>query len=149
MEPDKIEPKDFDFKKAQRELIRKELRPILYEHGFVLSRPTTYIRERDGLLQEFYFSVQTGKLRPWVSCRPVFDSRCIVAFGTDSISMKDSMNPYSGFGWCFFDGSYSEDASSPIHVYDSPGRYFEFISGVNSARGKERMELIFSAMTNA
>lgn len=197
MENSRIEPKDFDFKKVQRELIRKELRPVLYEHGFVLSRPTTYIRERDGLLQEFYFSVQVGKLRPWVSYRPVFDSRCIVAFGTDSIPMKDSTNPYSGFGWCFFDGIYSKDASgrlknyerqflprferlkssivngllpemdslrslddfirlyendgmlfsSPIHVYDSPGRYFDFISGVNSARGKERMELVFSAMS--
>ena len=48
----------FDFKKAQRELIRKELRPILYEHGFVLCGPTVYIRERSGLLQEFYFKVE-------------------------------------------------------------------------------------------
>ena len=57
----------FDFKKAQRELILKELRPILYEHGFVLCGPTVYIRERSGLLQEFYFKVEVSKLRPWVS----------------------------------------------------------------------------------
>ena len=57
----------FDFKKAQRELIRKELRPILYEYGFVLCGPTAYIRERGGLLQEFYFKVEVSKLRPWVS----------------------------------------------------------------------------------
>lgn len=63
----------FDFKKAQRELIRKELRPILYEHGFVLCGPTVYIRERSGLLQEFYFKVEVSKLRPWVSYRPVFE----------------------------------------------------------------------------
>ena len=65
----------FDFKKAQRELIRKELRPILYEYGFVLCGPTAYIRERGGLLQEFYFKVEVSKLRPWVSYRPVFDAR--------------------------------------------------------------------------
>ena len=50
----------FDFKKAQRELIRKELRPILYEYGFVLCGPTAYIRERGGLLQEFYFKVEVS-----------------------------------------------------------------------------------------
>lgn len=65
----------FDFKKAQRELIRKELRPILYEYGFVLCGPTAYIRERGGLLQEFYFKVEVSKLRPWVSYRPVFEDR--------------------------------------------------------------------------
>ena len=73
----------FDFKKAQRELIRKELRPILYEYGFVLCGPTAYIRERGGLLQEFYFKVEVSKLRPWVSYRPVFDARPIVSFGSD------------------------------------------------------------------
>lgn len=44
---------DFDFKKNARELIRSQLRPLLYGQGFVLSKPTTYIREMDGLLQEF------------------------------------------------------------------------------------------------
>ena len=67
MEQKKTESVKFDFKKAQRELIRRELRPILYEHGFVLCRPTAYIRERGGLLQEFYFKVEVSKLRPWVS----------------------------------------------------------------------------------
>ncbi len=107
------------------------------------------------------------------------------------------MNPYSGFGWCFFDGCYMKDSSvrlknyecqflprfkklkssivngllpemdslhsldefiklykndgilfsSPIHYYDTPGRYFEFILSINTAGGKERMELIFSAMS--
>lgn len=51
MKQDKTEDRNFDFKKAQRELIRKELRPILYEYGFVLCRPTAYIRERRGLLR--------------------------------------------------------------------------------------------------
>lgn len=101
--------KDFDFKKAQRELIRKELRPILYENGFVLSRPTTYIRERDGLLQEFYFRVEVSKLRPWVSYRPVFDSRPIVSFGTDGIYVHDCLNPYKGFAWCSLEDWYIED----------------------------------------
>lgn len=89
---------DFDFKKNIRELIRSELRPSLYEQGFVLSKPTTYIRERDGLLQEFYFKVEVSRLRPWVSYRPVFETRPIVTFGTDNIS-HDCLNPYRGYGW--------------------------------------------------
>lgn len=44
---------DFDFKKSVRELIRSELSPPLAAQGFVRSKPTAYIRERDGLLQEF------------------------------------------------------------------------------------------------
>ena len=84
----------FDFKKAQRELIRKELRPILYEYGFVLCGPTAYIRERGGLLQEFYFKVEVSKLRPWVSYRPVFDARPIVSFGSDGPNGAKYENPY-------------------------------------------------------
>lgn len=90
---------NFDFKKNVRELIRSELRLSLYEQGFVLSKPTTYIRERDGLLQEFYFKVEVSRLRPWVSYRPVFDTRPIVTFGTDNIYTHDCLDLYRGFGW--------------------------------------------------
>lgn len=55
---------DFDFKKSVRELIRSELSPPLAAQGFVLSKPTAYIRERDGLLQEFYFKIEASRLRP-------------------------------------------------------------------------------------
>ena len=99
----------FDFKKAQRELIRKELRPILYEYGFVLCGPTAYIRERGGLLQEFYFKVEVSKLRPWVSYRPVFDARPIVSFGSDGPNGAKYENPYRGFRWCSIDYWYTED----------------------------------------
>lgn len=92
-------PGTIDFRKNVRELIRSGLRPSLYEQGFVLSKPTTYIRERDGLLQEFYFKVEVNKLRPWVSYRPVFDTRPIVTFGTDNIYTHDCLDPYRGFGW--------------------------------------------------
>lgn len=87
----------FDFKKAQRELIRKELRPILYEYGFVLCGPTAYIRERGGLLQEFYFKVEVSKLRPWVSYRPVFDARPIVSFGSDGRTAQSMRTHIEGF----------------------------------------------------
>lgn len=91
-----------DVKKAQKDFIRTELRPVLYEQGFVLSKPTTYVRERDGLLQEFYFKVETYKLRPWVSVRPVFDARNIVTFGADNIYTQDAENPCYGYGWVTF-----------------------------------------------
>ena len=91
--------KDFDFKKEQRELIRKELRPILYEQGFILSRPTTYVRERNGLLQQFYFRIEASRLRPWITYRPVYDSRETANFGTDRIDVYDYSNPYTGFSW--------------------------------------------------
>lgn len=93
------ETKEFDFKKNVRELVRSELRPSFYEQEFILSRPVTYIRERDGLLQEFYFRVETSRLRPWVSCRPVFDTRPVVTFGTDGIYTQDCLDPYRGYGW--------------------------------------------------
>lgn len=32
-------------KKVQKEFIRTEIRPVLYEHGFILSRPTAYVSE--------------------------------------------------------------------------------------------------------
>ena len=186
----------FDFKKAQRELIRKELRPILYEYGFVLCGPTAYIRERGGLLQEFYFKVEVSKLRPWVSYRPVFDARPIVSFGSDGPNGAKYENPYRGFRWCSIDYWYTEDDvlkekyyqrqflpqfealkssivngllpemdamrslddfiqlyescgklfGEPIRHYDISHTYFPFISGVNTASGKERMELILSEM---
>ena len=107
-------PETFDFKKEQKELIRKELRPVLYEEGFVLSKPTSYVRERNGLLQKFYFKVQTDRLRPWVSCCPVFDARDIVSFGTDSIVTSDSSSPYNGFGWVTLENWYIED---PVYKY--------------------------------
>ena len=109
MEQKKTEPGTFDFKKAQRELIRRELRPILYEHGFVLYRPTAYIRERGGLLQEFYFKVEVSKLRPWVSYRPVFDARPIGSFGSDGPTGSKYDDPYRGFRWCSIDHWDSED----------------------------------------
>ena len=90
---------DFDFKKNARVLIRSQLRPLLYGQGFVLSKPTTYIREMDGLLQEFYFKVEVSRLRPWVSFRPVFDTRPIVTFGTDHIHTHDCLDPWRGYGW--------------------------------------------------
>lgn len=98
----------FDFKKAQRELIRKELRPILYEHGFVLCGPTVYIRERSGLLQEFYFKVEVSKLRPWVSYRPVFDARRVWNFGSDGQG-GGKEESYRGFHWCYLEHWYSAD----------------------------------------
>ena len=109
MKQNKTETEKFDFKKAQRELIRRELRPILYEHGFVLCRPTTYIRERGGLLQEFYFKVEVSKLRPWVSYRPVFDTRPIGSFGSDGPTGAKYEDPYRGFCWCSIDHWFSED----------------------------------------
>lgn len=95
---------NFDFIKEVKEQIRKDLRPTLYEQGFILSKPTTYIRERGGLLQEFYFRVEKSKLRPWASYRPVFDSRPIVEFGTDGIyPSHDLINPYRGYKWICLD----------------------------------------------
>ncbi len=89
-----------DIKKEQKEFIRTELRPVLYEHGFILSRPTAYVRECNGLVQEFYFKVEKYKLRPWVSCRPIFDARMnTVSFGTDYIHVSDCLSPYKGFNW--------------------------------------------------
>ena len=108
MEQNKTEAKKFDFKKAQRELIRKELRPILYKHGFVLCGPTAYIRERGGLLQEFYFKVEVSKLRPWVSYRPVFDARRVWNFGSDGQG-GGKEESYRGFRWCYLKHWYSED----------------------------------------
>lgn len=123
---------DFDFKKAQKELIRKELRPLLYENGFVLSRPTTYIREREGLLQEFYFRVEVGKLRTWASYRPVFDSRWIVSFGTDSICVSDCKNPYKGFGWCFFE--YLESCIGHIDTDEEADKmFYEYCNKIRMA----------------
>lgn len=199
MEHNKMEAGKFDFKKAQRELIRKELRPILYEHGFVLYRPTAYIRERGGLLQEFYFKVEVSKLRPWVSYRPVFDARPIVSFGSDGPTGAEYEAPYRGFSWCSIDHWYTEDDvlkeknfqrqflpefealkssilnallpemdamrslddfiqlyesggrlfGKPMGLYDASHTYFPFISGVNAASGKKRMELILSEMSGA
>ena len=196
MDQDKTEARKFDFKKAQRELIRRELRPILYEHGFVLCRPTAYIRERGGLLQEFYFKVEASKLRPWVSYRPVFDARPIVSFGSDGPTGAKYEEPYRGFSWCSIDHWYTEDDvlkkkiyqrqflpafealknsivngllpemdamrslddfiqlhesrgrlfGKPIGLYDNSHTYFPFISGVHTASGKRRMELICSEM---
>lgn len=91
-----------DVKKAQKEYIRQELRPILYEQGFKLSKPTTYVRERNGLLQEFYFRVEVYRLRPWVSLRPIFDARNIVTFGMDSAYTNDVKSPYYGYNWVTF-----------------------------------------------
>lgn len=188
----------FDLKKAQRELIRKELRPLLYEHGFVLCRPTTYIRERNGLLQKFYFKVEVSKLRPWVSYCPVFDARPIVSFGSDGqASAEEYETSYRGFKWCSINHWYAEDDmlkekifqcqflpkfealkssilngllpemdamrslddfiqlyeaqgrlfGKPIDHYDISHTYFPFISSVNTASGKKRMELILSEMS--
>lgn len=86
-----------DFKKEIKELIRKELRPLLYTHGFVLSKPTRYCRECDCLLQEIYFKVENNRLRTWISYRPIFDVRDIVSFGCDSI--YTNKNVYAGFRW--------------------------------------------------
>ena len=93
-----------DVKKCLKDYIRQELRPILYAQGFKLSKPTTYVRERDGLLQEFYFRVEVSRLRPWVSIRPIFEGRShIVTFGTDYIHAWDVESPYRGFTWVTFD----------------------------------------------
>lgn len=108
---------DFDFKKNVRELIRNELRPSLYGQGFVLSKPTTYIREMDGLLQEFYFKVEVSRLRPWVSYRPVFDTRPIVTFGTDNIYTHDCLDPYRGYGWVTLPDWYCGDTGRTYKNY--------------------------------
>ena len=108
---------DFDFKKNVRELIRSELRPSLYGQGFVLSKPTTYIREMDGLLQEFYFKVEVSRLRPWVSYRPVFDTRPIVTFGTDNIYTHDCLDPYRGYGWVTLPDWYCGDTGRTYKSY--------------------------------
>lgn len=102
----------FDFKKEVKEQIRKDLRPDLYAQGFILNKPTTYMREKDGLLQELYFKVEKGRLRPWASYRPIFDARPIVNFGTDAIYPScDSPNPYSGYKWVFLDDWTCEDSA--------------------------------------
>ena len=102
----------FDFKKEIKEQLRKDLRPVLYAQGFILSKPTTYIREKEGLLQELYFKVEKGRLRPWASYRPIFDTRPIVTFGTDAIYPScDSPNPYSGYNWVFLDDWTCEDST--------------------------------------
>lgn len=197
MKHDKTEDRNFDFKKAQRDLIRKEIRPILYEHGFVLCRPTAYIREHEGLLQEFYFKVEVSKLRPWVSYRPVFDARPVMNFGSDGSNGAKYDDPYRGFSWCSIDYWYTDNDTlkeknyqhkflpafealknsivngllpemdavhslddfiqlyesqgslfgKPISFYDISNTYFPFISGVNAASGKKRMELILSEMS--
>ena len=194
-----MEAGKFDFKKAQRELIRKGLRPILYKHGFVLCGPTAYIRERGGLLQEFYFKVEVSKLRPWVSYRPVFDARRVWNFGSDGPHGAKVEELYRGFRWCSIDYWYTEDDvlkekyyqrqflpqfevlkssiqngllpemdamsslddfiqlhesggrlfGKPMDHYDISQTYFPFISGVNAASGKKRMELILSEMSGA
>ena len=119
MERNKTEAGKFDFKKAQRELIRKELRPVLYKHGFVLCGPTAYIRERCGLLQEFYFKVGVSGLRPWVSYRPVFDARRVWNFGTYMIPTGDFKSPYRGFCSCSFDQWYAADDVLKEKYYQS------------------------------
>lgn len=186
----------FDFKKAQKELICRELRPILYEQGFALSHPTTYIREREELLQEFYFKVEGSKLRPWVSYRPVYDARHIFSFGTDGIHVHDCLNPYMGFSWvCLEDWYIKDDArkyenfqnkflpqferlknsivngilpemdemhslddfirlyetngllfQKRIELYNTSGRYYDFISRVKRSSGKARMDFIIQEM---
>lgn len=98
---------EFDIKKELRKKIRKEIRPILYEQGFVLNKPTSYIRETNGLLQQFYFQLRTCGLRPWVSYRPVFDTRCIVSIGTDNTGAL--IGPYSGFKWLYLKSYGSND----------------------------------------
>lgn len=99
--------KEFDFKRTQRDLVTRELGPILYEQGFVLSRPVTYTRERRGLMQQFYFRGEawgeTYKLRPWISYRPVYDARPVLCFGTDGIYVNDCLNPYTGFSPIYWD----------------------------------------------
>lgn len=107
----------FDFKKNVRELIRSELRPLLYEQGFTLNKPTAYIRERGELLQEFYFKVEVDRLRPWVSYRPVFDTRSIVTFGTDNTYIQDCLNPYKGYGWVTLSDRYCNDAERTYENY--------------------------------
>ena len=111
------ETKDFDFKKNVRELIRKELRPLLYEQGFTLNKPTSYIREQGELLQEFYFMIEVNRLRPWVSYRPVFDTRPIVTFGTDNVYVQDCLNPYSGYGWVTLPDWHCDDAERTYKSY--------------------------------
>lgn len=96
---------DFNFKRALRELINKEMTSILCEQGFVLSKRTTYIREQNGLMQEFYFRSEGNKLRPWITYRPIYDARPIADFGTDSIYTHDCLNPYRGFSVIFFEGN--------------------------------------------
>lgn len=106
------EKENFDFIKEVKEQIRRDLRPALYEQGFILSKPTTYIREKDSLLQEFYFRVEKSRLRPWASYRPVFDSRPIVEFGTDGIYPScNSLNPYSGYKWVCLEDWTCEDSA--------------------------------------
>ena len=95
---------DFNFKRALRELINKEMTPILYEQGFILSQRTTYTRERNGLMQKFYFRSEGNKLRPWISYRPIYDTMPIVSFGTDGIYVHDCLNPYRGFSTISFEG---------------------------------------------
>lgn len=101
----------FDFKKEITAQIRKDLRPVLYAQGFTLNKTTTYIRENDGLLQQLYFKLEHGRLRPWASYRPIFDARPIVDFGTDAIYPScDSPNPYSGYNWVLLDDWTCEDS---------------------------------------
>lgn len=107
---------DFDFKKSVRELIRSELRPPLAAQGFVLSKPTAYIRERDGLLQEFYFKIEASRLRPWVSYRPVFDARDIVTFGSDNI-YPPCRDAYRGYGWVTLPEFHCGDAEQTYKSY--------------------------------
>lgn len=108
-----------DVKKVTKDFIIKNIRPVLYKNGFRLSKPTTYVRERNGLLQEFYFRVEATRLRPWVSVRPVFDARNIVTFGADCICIKDTKSPYCGFWWVTFDDDKTVDIDKLERLRDS------------------------------
>lgn len=53
-------------------------------------------------------------------------------------SLDEFMRLYENNGLLF---------QKPIHCYETPGRYFEFISNVRYSEGKERMNLILSSMS--
>lgn len=63
-------------------------------------------------MQQLYFKLEHGRLRPWASYRPIFDARPIVDFGTDAIYPScDSPNPYSGYKWVLLDDWTCEDSA--------------------------------------
>lgn len=87
------EPIDFNFKKEINKRIREDIRPFLVKNGFKMRKPATYIRERNGLLQEICFVIHKSNLRTWSSFMPLYMPWLnVMTWGTSS-SYVDSEFP--------------------------------------------------------
>ena len=104
-----------NFKNGVKKYITNEIIPILNVNGFRKISGTKYVREKNGLLQFFYFRVDKYKLRPWFYFLPVFEGyNGIVTFGADGINIQDCLSPFNGYANIFnpdkrMDGEISEE----------------------------------------